>query len=208
MDPDKRRKELEQRLCLTQDRNERMVSMIEATKKMIQRARLERALLLEKLESLQSRGDELELSPPASPAPDAVKQEGSPAGDTTPQPGAQLVPLAKKPALKLPNAYNVFCREQRDATIELLRLQGHKSPKAQVVQRTLSDQWKGYSKDQKKPYSEKARQIKETQKREQDEFDEADPADGGDGGDADEPELDTFDRDQSDYDQQDSQMEL
>lgn len=134
---------------------------------MIQRARLERALLLDKLDTVKRKGEEMELSPPESPEPIAAIAENVP---IAPSAAPSSSGNSKKSILKVPNAYTVYCQEEREAVIQMLHMLGQKNPKAVTIRRHLSDQWKALSKEQKKPYSEKAHVIKESQKREMEEF--------------------------------------
>lgn len=123
-----------------------MFTLIERTKKMIQRARLERALLLEKVEHVAKAPAE-ETTPPQSPPLSVANEEES--GEAS----------AKKGGNKLPNAYTVFCDEERAAVQESLASSGT-PPKANSVQKALSDKWKQLGKDDRKPYAEKARELK------------------------------------------------
>lgn len=136
------------KLQATQEQNEVIYTMIERTKKMIQRARLERSLLLEKLEYIAKNpvGDDMdETTPPQSPS--------------EPRPPTQKTEDKRSGGNKLPNAYTVFCDEERDNVLKALEESGTPIKSGQV-QSTLSDRWKALSKDQKKPYSERARELK------------------------------------------------
>lgn len=150
-----RRDEIKTRLRKTQNDNEVLYAMIERTKKMIKRARLERSFLLERLDEFARQPrDDMDSSPPNSPEPhlDSVTE-----------------PKEKKDskATKRPNAYTMFCEQEREALIKQLEQSGV-HPKPAAVQSKLSERWKALSKEEKKPFSERAREFKLKNKADED----------------------------------------
>lgn len=143
--------ELRSRLRATQEQNEVMYALIERTKKMIKRARLERALIMEKLEHTASAGPE-EVTPPQSPVntPSVPPAEEENTENTTKRGGNN----------KLPNAYSVFCDEEREGVVQQLTTEAG-APKQAAVQKQLSEKWKQLSKEDRKPYTEKAKELKQ-----------------------------------------------
>lgn len=143
-------RELRSRLRATQEQNECMYALIERTKKMIQRARLERALLMEKIEQT-TRGSPEDVTPPQSPiSASAAPIFEEDTSDTSSKKGGNN---------KLPNAYTVFCDEERDGVVQQLTTAAGQ-PKITAVQKALSEKWKQLSKDDRKPYTEKAKELK------------------------------------------------
>lgn len=143
-----RSRDLRHKLQATQEQNEVIFSMIERTKKMIQRARLERALLLEKLDHVSR-----------NPALDDMDETTPPQSPPEPKQASLKTEDKRSGGNKLPNAYTVFCDEERDNVVRALEETGTPIKSGQI-QSTLSDRWKALSKEQKKPYSEKARELK------------------------------------------------
>jgi len=157
-DEHQKRDEIKTRLRSTQKENEVLYTMIQRTKKMIQRARLERSFLLERLEEFAKQptkddGD-MDSSPPGSPAPHLDPNDASTERAERPEP--------KRPANtgnKRPNAYTMFCEQERDGLVRNLESQGQ-FLRPTAIQSRLSEMWKSLSKEEKKPFAERARDLK------------------------------------------------
>ena len=157
-DEHQKRDEIKTRLRSTQKENEVLYTMIQRTKKMIQRARLERSLLLERLEEFAKQptkddGD-MDSSPPGSPAPHLDPNDAPTERAERPEPKR-----AANTGNKRPNAYTMFCEQERDGLVRNLESQGQ-FLRPTAIQSRLSEMWKSLSKEEKKPFAERARDLK------------------------------------------------
>lgn len=130
--------DLKRRIKETEQSNDVIVATIERTKRMIQRARLERAILMERLETQASQIAATELgSPPDSP----VFREPSE------KPAEKRKEAKKQPALRDPslpkrpqNAYIIFCDTERESVKRKLE-EAHPDGNFDV-NKVLSEKWK------------------------------------------------------------------
>jgi non-histone protein 10 len=114
-------KELKRRITEIEEHNEAIALSISRTTKSIQRLRLERSLLLEKLEErtlFKVDDSDGSVSPPLSPSLDGGAKKETEAGDGTGEsagPKKRVVPPRNPNMPKRPqNAYIIFCEVEKD----------------------------------------------------------------------------------------------
>jgi non-histone protein 10 len=152
-------KDLKRRIREIETHNETVAISIERAKRSIQRIRLERALLEEKLEertNVKVQDSEGSPSPPGSPIQhDLIKKHLHP---PTKKETRSDTPKAKKPAAprdpNLPkrpqNAYIIFCDREKDRIRD--ELEKSNPGGAHDLTRALADAWKALGQKGRKPY--------------------------------------------------------
>ncbi|PRT53979.1 Non-histone protein 10 [Wickerhamiella sorbophila] len=130
--------DLKRRIKETEQNNDVIVATIERTKRMIQRARLERAILMERLETQANHIVATELeSPPDSPVfREPSENPVEKRKETKKQPALRDPSLPKRPQ----NAYIIFCDTERENIKRKLE-EAHPDGNFDV-NKVLSEKWK------------------------------------------------------------------
>ncbi|CAN6649710.1 hypothetical protein TRVA0_024S00298 [Trichomonascus vanleenenianus] len=159
-------KDLRKRIREIEESNETMAVSIERTKRAIQRIRLERALMMEKLEEktiLKVDDSDGTPSPPPSPIPNEAlkRREMSPSMSVQPASavGTPSSPGEKKPAKKardpnLPkrpqNRYRIFCEVEKESLKK--KMEETHPGESYDLNKAMAEAWKELTEDERKKY--------------------------------------------------------
>lgn len=156
--------DLKKRLQETEQYNEVMVAAIERTKRMIQRARLERAVLEDQLEresGLREHPEKLETpltSPPESPIVPNAKNgfglkghgKGEDGGTTNGNTRRRAAPRDPRLPKRPQNGYLLFCDAEKDRIRK--KLEEQRPGETHDLTRALADAWKAIGEEGRKPF--------------------------------------------------------